>query len=143
MKTISDEKRNFIDEFLQAPLIARMATADHDGHPHVVPVWYAWDGKSIWISSFTNTRKITELQQNPFVSVSIDVSEKNGATTAVVLEGKVELIKEPRDLVSAKSLWIYTRYLGEKGVLEKEPQSWVNDPLNLLIKLTPTDFYTW
>lgn len=143
MKSLPEEKKKFVDEFLAAAHIARMATADSNGHPHVVPVWYGWDGESLWISSFSNTRKMGELEKNPWLSVVIDVAEADGANKAVVFEGRVELIKEPRSLVAEKSTWIYTRYLGEKGVLEKEPQSWIVDPHNLVIKLTPEDIFTW
>ena len=132
-----------IDAFLEKPLIARMATADRHARPHVVPVWYAWDGTTIWISSFASTRKVAELRQNPYLSISIDVAEQNGATRAVILEGKSELITEPREFVASQSYWIYKRYLGDEGVLAKEPQSWIHDPENLLIKLTPEDIYTW
>ncbi len=143
MKTIPEEKRKLIDAFLEKPLIARMATADRYARPHVVPVWYAWDGTTIWISSFASTRKVAELRQNPYLSISIDVAEQNGATRAVILEGKSELITEPREFVASQSYWIYKRYLGDEGVLAKEPQSWIHDPENLLIKLTPEDIYTW
>jgi nitroimidazol reductase NimA-like FMN-containing flavoprotein (pyridoxamine 5'-phosphate oxidase superfamily) len=143
MKTIPAEKKQFVDDFLEAPLIARMATADKDGRPHVVPVWYGWDGQALWISSFASTRKIGELEVNPYLSVVIDVAEADGANKAVVFEGEVELIESPRDLVAEKSTWIYTRYLGEQGVLGKEPQSWIHDPLNRIIKLTPTDVFIW
>ena len=143
MKTIPEEKRKLIDAFLEKPLIARMATADRYARPHVVPVWYAWDGTTIWISSFASTRKVAELRQNPYLSISIDVAEENVATRAVILEGKSELITEPREFVASQSYWIYKRYLGDEGVLAKEPQSWIHDPENLLIKLTPEDIYTW
>lgn len=143
MKTIPIEKRKFIDEFLSAPLIARMATADAAGHPHVVPVWFGWEEGSLWISSFANTRKMGELNNNPWLSVVIDVAEEDGTNKAVVFEGKCELITEPRSLVEQKSTWIYTRYLGEKGVLREEPQSWIRDPLNTIIKLTPEDTFVW
>jgi len=143
MKVLSEEKRQFVDTFLARSLIARMATAGADGRPHVVPVWYAWDGTTIWISSFASTRKVAELRENPYLSISIDVAEQNGATRAVILEGKSELITEPREFVASQSYWIYKRYLGDEGVLAKEPQSWIHDPENLLIKLTPEDIYTW
>lgn len=143
MKTIPEDKRKLIDAFLEKPLIARMATADRYARPHVVPVWYAWDGTTIWISSFASTRKVAELRQNPYLSISIDVAEQNGATRAVILEGKSELITEPREFIASQSYWIYKRYLGDEGVLAKEPQSWIHDPENLLIKLTPEDIYTW
>ena len=84
-----------------------------------------------------------DLGQNPRLSISIDVAEQNGATRAVILEGKSELITEPREFIASQSHWIYKRYLGDEGVLAKEPQSWIHDPENLLIKLTPEDIYTW
>lgn len=41
MNEISDDKKVFIDSFLEGSHIARLATADREGKPHVVPVWYA------------------------------------------------------------------------------------------------------
>jgi PPOX class probable F420-dependent enzyme len=143
MTDISKEKQRFINDFLAAPLIARMATADAQGRPHVVPVWFAWDDEAIWISSFTNTRKIAELEENPYISIAIDTVEEDGTNKAVVFEGKVELIREPHNLVAEKSTWIYKRYLGEAGILEKDPQSWIADPHNSLIKLVPEKTLTW
>jgi general stress protein 26 len=137
------EKSQFIEDLLKEPLIARVATADLHGQPHVVPVWYGWDGKSLWISSFSNTRKIRDLEQNPKVSIVIDVVIENGENKAVIFEGSVVLVKGPRELLEEKFLWIYTRYMGEEGVLAKEPQSWIHDPLNLLIKLTPEKVINW
>jgi PPOX class probable F420-dependent enzyme len=141
VKVLSEEQRQFVDTFLARPLIARMATAGTDGRPHVVPVWYAWDGVTLWISSFASTRKVKQLRKNPYISVAVDVSGAGEQTGGVILEGAVELVTEPRELVARQSTWIYTRYLGEAGVLEAEPQSWIHDPENLLIKLTPEEFF--
>ena len=137
------DNKAFIDSFLQGAHIARLATADREGHPHVVPVWYAWDGESIWISSYSSTRRINNLEDNKNVSVVIDVTGGEGETKAVLFEGKADLVKEPRDLLRDKFIWIYKRYLGEEGVLEKSPQEWIEDPLNLLIQLKPEKTFTW
>jgi nitroimidazol reductase NimA-like FMN-containing flavoprotein (pyridoxamine 5'-phosphate oxidase superfamily) len=141
MDKLPEEKKGTVDQFLQGALIARMATANVHGIPHVVPVWYGWDGKTLWISSFKNTRKVGELEKNPAISVSIDIADENGQTKAVIMEGTASLIKEPRELVHRQSQWIYTRYLGEEGVKDAEPQSWIVDPLNLLICLTPSQLF--
>ena len=51
-----------IDDFLARPLLARMATTNPATlQPHVVPVWYGWDGTSLWIGTFRGTRKVKEL----------------------------------------------------------------------------------
>src|SRR4030066_102956 len=96
------DKKAFIDPFLEGAHIARLATADREGCPHVVPVWYAWDGESIWISSYSSTRKITNLEGNRQVSIIIDVSGGGGETKAVLFEGEAELVKEPREFLRDK-----------------------------------------
>lgn len=137
MNILSKNNIDFLNDFLQQPLIARMATADLNGQPHVVPVWFGWDGTSIWISSYSNTRKVGDLEKNPKISVVIDVTNDDGENKGVIFEGSVELIREPQEFLREKFVWIYTRYLGPIGVLDKEPQSWIEDPHNLLVKLTP------
>lgn len=133
-----------IEAVLAEPVLARLATTNPKTmQPHVVPVWFAWDGENVWISSFVSTRKIKELRKNPQGAVLIESKQEGGKLTAVLLEGQVELVTEPRQLVSEIASRIYVRYLGRKGLMEKEPQSWLNDPENLLIKLTPKRIISW
>ena len=135
---------NEIDEFLNRPLLARLATADPEKmQPHVVPVWYGWDSQSLWISAFRSTRKVKELRKNPNCSIVIDLDDAAGGIRAVLMEGAAELVTSPQELLEENTTWIYTRYLGSQGVLDAEPQSWINDPENLLIKLTPAFLKTW
>ncbi len=77
------------------------------------------------------------------MSVVIDVTGGDDETKAVVFEGKAMLIIEPRDLPRDKFYWIYKRYLGEEGVLEKSPQEWIEDPQNFLIRLKPERTFAW
>ena len=138
------DRKAFIEAVLAEPVLARLATTNPKTlQPHVVPVWFGWDGEALWISSFSNTRKIKDLQQNPKISVAIDVSRDDGKTQAVILEGKAELVVEPRDFLRKQFKWIYTLYLGEEGVKAKDPQDWIEDVHNLLIKLTPKQIYVW
>ncbi len=141
---------NELDAFLDRPHLARLATADPITlQPHVVPVWYGWDGQSLWISAFRSTRKVKELMRNPRCSIVIDVDEADSssgnspAIRAVLMEGEAELVTHPQHLLEEKTTWVYTRYLGPQGVLAVDPQSWIKDPENLLIKLTPRLVKTW
>ena len=133
-----------IDDFLAKPLLARMATTDPATlQPHVVPVWYGWDGTSLWIGTFRGTRKVKNLLRNPRISVVIDVDSTPAGLTAVIMEGEAEWVNEPRALMEEKTEWVYTRYLGPEGVKAQEPQSWIKDPAAMLIKLTPTWVKSW
>ncbi|HOT25247.1 MAG TPA: pyridoxamine 5'-phosphate oxidase family protein [Anaerolineaceae bacterium] len=143
MKKLTEEKRKFINAFLSEPLIARLATADKKGQPHVVPVWFAWDGSALWVSAFSSTRKVRDLEENPLISVAIDETRPDGTTLAVILEGRAELLRGPADFLRRQFTWIYARYIGEEHVREAKYQDWIEDPENTLIKLVPDKVYTW
>ena len=141
---IDDDKKTQIEEALNEVVLARLGTAQiKTCQPHVVPVWFLWDGESIWISAFTSTRKVKDLQGNRKCSILVEPSTGEGKLQAVLLEGQSELISEPRQLVEEISIRIYSRYLGPQGVLENDPQSWSKDPENVIIKLTPSRIFTW
>jgi len=136
--------RAVLEGLLQQPVLARIATANPaTNQPHVVPVWFLWDGASIWISAFDSTRKVKELKKNSLCSILIEPKENDGILQAVLFEGPVELICEPRLLVESMTTKIYIRYLGEEGVLAEDPQSWIHDPENQVIRMTPKKTYYW
>ena len=138
------DRKALIEFVLGEAVLARLATTNPKTmQPHVVPVWFMWDGEYVWISSFVSTRKIRELKTNPRGAVLIESRQEGGKLQAVLMEGTVELVTQPRQLVSEIASRIYIRYLGPEGVKNPEPQSWLNDPENLLIKLTPKRIISW
>jgi PPOX class probable F420-dependent enzyme len=130
-------------DFLTRPLLGRLATASPDGQPHVVPVWFLYADDAIWISSFKSTRKIVDLERNPKCALVVDIEQGQEPISAVALEGRAELIREPFETVKARTTRIYAKYLGPEGVLAPDPQNWLNSPENLLIKMIPTRVKTW
>lgn len=139
--TTAEAKDELKQAVLNEAVLARLATA-RDGQPHVVPVWFYWDGESIWISAFRSTRKVKDLLRNPLCAVLVEPKETTGLQ-AVLLEGRAELINAPDPRVVEMSECIYTRYLGPDGVLAEEPQSWIHDAENTLVRLKPTKTFVW
>jgi nitroimidazol reductase NimA-like FMN-containing flavoprotein (pyridoxamine 5'-phosphate oxidase superfamily) len=138
------DRKDLIEAVLAEPVLARLATTNPKTmQPHVVPVWFMWDGEFIWISSFVSTRKVRELRINPRGAVLIESKQEGGKLQAVLLEGRVEIVTQPRELVREIASHIYIRYLGVEGVKDTEPQSWLSDPENLLVKLTPQRIMSW
>lgn len=136
-----------LDDYLKLDLLARIATAVPSREdpsffqPHLTPVWFEWDGESLYISAFTSTRKVKEVRANPYIAVLIDVKDAIEGVTAILMEGKSEWIDES-GFVQEMSRIIYTKYMGD-GVNDAAPQSWIVDPENSIIKLTPRKIYTW
>jgi general stress protein 26 len=143
-KNVAEITRSaWVQAFLREPLIARLASCNPVTlQPHVVPVWYEWDGESIWISSFRSTRKVRELQANPLASLVIDRDERGGPAVGVIFEGPVEFVTDPQTGIE-RGGQIYARYLGEEGAQEDEPQSWLHDPEHLLLRMVPARVYAW
>ena len=84
----TNQSKELTNQFLEHVLIARLATVDTDCHPHVVPVWYGWDGESLWMRAFRSTQKVRNIQHNPMISVAIDMTTDHVDNQAVVLEGR-------------------------------------------------------
>jgi len=142
---MTSDKQTQIDDLLAQPVLARLATADAStGQPHAVPLWFLWDGESAWISSFSGTRKIKTLLDNPRAALLIEPDAAHPSPLqAVLLQGKVEIIREPREFIAQQAIAIYTRYMGEQGVLAEEPQSWAHDPSGLLLRIRPEKVVAW
>lgn len=136
-----------LEAFLSQPLLARLSTAvrskaDPDYfQPHTTPVWFIWEEDCLYISAFTSTRKVKEVRANPYIAVLIDVKDAIEGVTAILMEGKSEWIDES-GFVQEMSRIIYTKYMGD-GVNDAAPQSWIVDPENSIIKLTPRKIFTW
>ncbi len=142
---LSPEKKAQAEALLSQSVLAHIATANpKTSQPHVVPLWYLWDGASLWISGFRSTRKFRELIANPLCAILVEPADsKTSKIQGVLFEGAADVITSPRQLVEEMSTRIYLRYLGEEGVKAADPQSWIHDPENLVVRLTPQRVYTW
>src|SRR5829696_142130 len=63
-----------IDAFLAEQRTCRVATNGVNG-PHATPLWYAWDGSALWLTSLSRSQRWTDLQRDPRVAVVVDDGE--------------------------------------------------------------------
>ena len=136
-KIKSDEIRQYLDK----PLLARLATSDA-GWPHVVPVWFEFDGENFWIPAQAKTVKVGHVRRDKRVSLIIDtfkepISKFN--VKQVMVKGEAELVKD-QDLETnpskSRTISIYRRYLG-KGSENAELVSKLLTIERYLIKVKP------
>lgn len=73
--------------------------------------------------------------------VSIDVTQGGLYFWATLLKGEAELIVEPVGLIRAIVIRVYTKYLGEEGILASQPQGMIAAD-HAIVKLTPTKIMT-
>ena len=90
MAGLTDELRALLAERRYATL----ATQDPDGLIHLTPVWFLFDNDRFYFESFSGSRKIKNLQQNPSASVIVDVRQPGterwvaGSGTSEILRGE-------------------------------------------------------
>jgi nitroimidazol reductase NimA-like FMN-containing flavoprotein (pyridoxamine 5'-phosphate oxidase superfamily) len=134
-----------IQEFLSIPRLARMATIQN-GKPHLVPVWYFYDGTNIIVSTPKGTKKTKNLQSNPNVSIIIDivdgrVDDLSYATKvkAVIIEGLAEL---QDDIDSSFARKTYERYVGKIALNYPQIQFSVSLPRYVVV-IKPIKIMSW
>ncbi|MCU1452889.1 MAG: pyridoxamine 5-phosphate oxidase-related FMN-binding [Acidimicrobiales bacterium] len=76
-----------LDAFLAAERTCRVATVDGDGSPHVTPLWFAWDGRALWLTSIVRSQRWTDLQRDHRISVVIDAGDNFAELRGVEIRG--------------------------------------------------------
>ena len=76
-----------VDAFLAAGRTCRVATVGPDGRPHVVPLWFAWDGTALWLYSITRSRRWADLVRDPRVAVVVDTGAEYAELRGVEIAG--------------------------------------------------------
>jgi len=104
-------KHPVAQELLQAKIPARIAYVASDGSPRAVPVWFHWDGRTVFIGTPTNAPKVKALRERPQVAITIDTNEFPNKVLLIRGTAHVSVEDEPFPE------WLPTaqRYLGEDG----------------------------
>jgi len=82
------------DALLNAERTCRVATIGADGAPHVTPLWFVWDGSSLWLTSVVRSQRWTDVQRDHRVSVVIDAGDGFMELRGVEISGVVASIGE-------------------------------------------------
>ena len=96
---LSGEARRFVESMR----VARLATADANGAPHVVPVCYALIGDNLYVTidekpkrpDVRAMKRLRNIVQNPSVAVVVDRYEEDWSRLAwVMLRGRAEILDD-------------------------------------------------
>lgn len=80
-----------LDEFLATVHTCRVATMSPDG-PHNTPLWFVWDGQSLWLYSIVNSQRWTDLQRDPRIAVVVDIGEEYVELRGVEVTGRASVV---------------------------------------------------
>jgi DNA-binding IclR family transcriptional regulator len=61
-----------IEQFLQGPWSARLACVRRDGTPHVIPLWYEWADRCLWVTASPDASWKTYIVAGKQISLTVD-----------------------------------------------------------------------
>jgi len=125
-----------LEDFLSKGNIAKIATIDENGSPYITPVWYEWDGKSLYIIARDKSKYLANVRKNSNIAICIDIS--TAPYTRVTAQGKARILSNFDWVPMGKRMTV--RYLGESGL------AYLDETLNrerTVIRIDPTSLQSW
>jgi hypothetical protein len=86
--------REEVDAFLGEERTCRVATVGADGAPHVVPLWFVWDGERLWLNSLVRSQRWADVQRDPRVSLVVDAGVDFAELRGVEVSGTAHVVGE-------------------------------------------------
>jgi PPOX class probable F420-dependent enzyme len=141
-----------LSSFLGEQHTCRFATTGPDG-PHVAPVWFVWDGQSIWVYSLTRSQRWANVSRDPRVAVVVDDGHHYHELHGVEIEGQATVVgpvprtgqenenapelAEPERLMAAK-------YFGhENPTAGSGRPEMTHDGRHAWLRVTPLKMVSW
>ncbi len=128
-----------LTEFLKKEKILHLATIDEKNTPHIVPVWYLYSAKKIYVGTNTRTQKVKNIKVHKKVSFCVDVGVNAPNIFGVMGKGTAKLLKE-KSVVNKISKKILLRYF--KSLDNKSAEQLLEDT-DCIIEIFPKEFSNW
>jgi nitroimidazol reductase NimA-like FMN-containing flavoprotein (pyridoxamine 5'-phosphate oxidase superfamily) len=124
-------------DFVTWERVCRVATTGARGVPHLVPVCHVVAGGKIYFASGDDGRKVKNLRENPFVTLTVDVySDHWGTLKGVMIQGRARLIERGARFRRVRALLYrkYPQYPREAAISPSD---------SVAVEVTPTRVFSW
>jgi general stress protein 26 len=126
-------------EFLKKEKILHLATIDDQNTPHIVPVWYLYNARKIYVGTNTRTQKVKNIKVHKKVSFCVDVGVNAPNIFGVMGKGTAKLLKE-KSIVNKIGKKILLRYF--KSFDNKSAKELLEDT-DCIIEIIPRQILNW
>lgn len=127
-----------IDRLLREEPVVWLSSVRPDGGPHLVPIWFSWDGREILIASKPGAQKVRNLRANPNVMLALGEAEDD--FDVGLLEGRAELLDTPVAAVLPASH--FAKYRSQMAAIGLTTDEFLA-AYSQAIRIIPTRFLPW
>ena len=127
-----------IHGFLEREPVVWLSTVRPDGGPHLVPIWFWWDGEAVLVFSKPGAQKVRNLRAHPSVMLALGDAEDDFDVGLV--RGRAELLDAPTsEVLPTAALDKYADRLASIGLGAEEYAATYSQ----VIRIVPLDFLPW
>lgn len=88
---LTDEE---IRDFLASAKTVVMATANHDGYPHLVPMWYSMLDGLVHMHTYKSSQKVKNIEREPRGSILVEDGTDYDKLRGVFIRGRFEILDD-------------------------------------------------
>tara|TARA_B100000470_G_scaffold154527_1_gene120545 strand:- start:483 stop:884 length:402 start_codon:yes stop_codon:yes gene_type:complete len=127
------------DKFLKKQKILHLATLDNKDNPHIVPVWYLYNSKKLYVGTNSKTEKAKNIKNNSNVSFCVDTGINSPDIFGVMGRGNAKLIREKNEVRKIAKI-ILLRYF--KTLNNKSAKDLLEET-DCIIEIRPKKYSIW
>jgi len=135
MRRLSEDE---INDLLVRDVVARIATIDASGYPHVTPLWFLWSAGAFYLTSDVGRPHLARLHANPRAGLVIDVEGERRADGERP-NSQVRAVGDASLIADAGGAW--SRRIWDKYDAGNGGQDWaerLRDRHRMLIRIVPS-----
>jgi PPOX class probable F420-dependent enzyme len=141
--TMSDAE---LETFLREQYVVTCATIGRGGRPHLMPLWYLVEGKTLTSWTFAKSQKVKNLERLPQATLLVEAGEGYQELRGAMLECDVEFVRDV-GAISAIGLGLADRYARGGGpagpAQDREAAVAKQAPKRVGLRFHPTRIVTW
>lgn len=127
-----------VRRFLAEEPVLWLSTVRPDGTPHIVPIWFWWDGEAILVFSKPDARKVRNLRANP--AAMLAVGDADDDFDVALLEGRATLLTSTTaEMMPAAHVHKYADRMAAIGLSPAEYAATYSQ----VIRIVPTRYLGW
>ncbi len=138
VKLSQAETRTFLQRANPA-MLGVVGTNGADGFPHLVPVWYHYDGERIHIWTLESRAWVKNVARDNRMAFS--VQEEKVSSMGVTIRGRAAIVTSDSPFVTDEIRQITLRYIPGLAEAEAYIQRWSG--LRTIVSLTPEKISGW